>query len=561
MKLAQGLSMSLVAAMMASPAATQDEGGFVERIDVEVTSVDVFVRDADGNPVRGLTAEDFKIYEDGVEREISNFSEVAVTDANVTDANAPVAIDAGVPETPVFSTDLVPTSTQQHFIIYVESSALNRFSRDHAAEDLRELVRTLSDRSIPVMMVLRGFGGEADDLISFTTDSEQLEAMVEKIASSRHAFQTRRPNEMTPFLRHRFLALESVVRSVAGLEGRKAMVAYLGPGLRFAFTDSIQTLEGKQQEMAGMLGGSDKTEYASQPQAEPEIVELTNARSLIRGLVASANEADVTFYPVFGGGLSELESGISGAELMWDGPGNTLAPFEHTRGRMGDYPLFEFQSVREVFNYLARETGGLTAPPTNGFEHINRKAADDVSFYYSLGFRSESSPRRSSIRVEVDQPGVTVRHRLEVLRITPRERAELQTIASLVLPETIEQPEELRFESRVLGVERESWRRNIVSLELSIPYEELVLHSGDRGLEGAFTVLIAASDGAGKLSKVAEQTHRFELEERDRLALEGDSYAYVVPMRMRRGEHVLVVTVMDETSQIRGIRKITIPSG
>lgn len=39
-----------------------------------MVNIDVFVRDRDGRPVEGLTASDFRVFQDGVEMAISNFS-------------------------------------------------------------------------------------------------------------------------------------------------------------------------------------------------------------------------------------------------------------------------------------------------------------------------------------------------------------------------------------------------------------------------------------------------------------------------------------------------------
>ena len=48
-----------------------------ESIEVSIVNVDCVVTDRDGNRVRGLTAEDFWILEQGQVREISNFAEHA----------------------------------------------------------------------------------------------------------------------------------------------------------------------------------------------------------------------------------------------------------------------------------------------------------------------------------------------------------------------------------------------------------------------------------------------------------------------------------------------------
>src|SRR6059058_5308998 len=47
-----------------------------ESIDVKVINVDVVVTDKKGNPITGLTKDDFELYENGQPKVISNFYEV-----------------------------------------------------------------------------------------------------------------------------------------------------------------------------------------------------------------------------------------------------------------------------------------------------------------------------------------------------------------------------------------------------------------------------------------------------------------------------------------------------
>jgi hypothetical protein len=50
-----------------------DQGLFFETVSVNVVNVDVFVTDKAGNRVRGLTKDDFELYEDRKPVQISNF--------------------------------------------------------------------------------------------------------------------------------------------------------------------------------------------------------------------------------------------------------------------------------------------------------------------------------------------------------------------------------------------------------------------------------------------------------------------------------------------------------
>ena len=55
------------------PPAEQEESGYFEEIAVDIVNVEVYVTDKEGQPVAGLTIEDFEIYEDGRPVELVNF--------------------------------------------------------------------------------------------------------------------------------------------------------------------------------------------------------------------------------------------------------------------------------------------------------------------------------------------------------------------------------------------------------------------------------------------------------------------------------------------------------
>ena len=75
------------------PLVTQAQ--LVESIEVRVTNLDVVVTDRSGNPVTGLTKDDFVVVEDGKEQPITNFYEIRA--AAAMEEAAPAAASS-VPE-------------------------------------------------------------------------------------------------------------------------------------------------------------------------------------------------------------------------------------------------------------------------------------------------------------------------------------------------------------------------------------------------------------------------------------------------------------------------------
>ena len=71
------------------------ENKLVETIEVRVTNVDVVVTDRQGNPVSGLTKDDFQLFENRKPQTITNFYEVR---PNSMQASAMAPAEASAPE-------------------------------------------------------------------------------------------------------------------------------------------------------------------------------------------------------------------------------------------------------------------------------------------------------------------------------------------------------------------------------------------------------------------------------------------------------------------------------
>src|SRR5256885_14744736 len=81
---------SIIAAALLLAANALGQRKLVETIEVHVVNVDVVVTDREGNRVRGLTRDDFELYEDKRPQTITNFYE-ARDDVRPPAAQAPAA--------------------------------------------------------------------------------------------------------------------------------------------------------------------------------------------------------------------------------------------------------------------------------------------------------------------------------------------------------------------------------------------------------------------------------------------------------------------------------------
>ena len=137
----------------------------VIRVDTDLILVDVAVTDAGGKPVRGLRAEDFKLYEDGVERPVAFF--------NVERRGGerrPVAV--------VFAVDV--------------SGSVSPEEMARVAQAMRAFSERLDERES--VFALMSFGMSARVLQGFTSSREKLRGALDKLVreagagASTHAY-------------------------------------------------------------------------------------------------------------------------------------------------------------------------------------------------------------------------------------------------------------------------------------------------------------------------------------------------------------------------------------
>jgi len=153
----------------------ENEPQDVIKIDTDLVPLDLVVTDARGKLVRNLRKEDFKLYEDGVERPIASFNI-----EKIEGAPRPVAI--------VFAIDVSGSMTP-------EEAA-------RVSDAMREFSRRLADH--PATFALMTFGMQVKTIQSLTSDREKLE----------RAF-ARLPHESNGMSTHAYDAVDDAVRMLA----------------------------------------------------------------------------------------------------------------------------------------------------------------------------------------------------------------------------------------------------------------------------------------------------------------------------------------------------------
>jgi VWFA-related protein len=136
-------------------------GDDVIRVDTELVAFEVTVSDKDGKPVRGLNAKDFKLFENGVERQIDFFEPV-----RKQNENRPLSI--------VFALDVSGSMTNEE-LVQLQSA-------------LQQFVKRLADYNS--YFAVMTFGMEVKTLQSFTNKPQKLEKTFEKVLRDEEGLST-----------------------------------------------------------------------------------------------------------------------------------------------------------------------------------------------------------------------------------------------------------------------------------------------------------------------------------------------------------------------------------
>jgi VWFA-related protein len=156
--------LCLLAGALAVPAGLAQEGRFGEEVEVLVVEVPVQVL-RDGEPVRGLTAEDFEILEGRKRREIVGFD---VVDLTLTEG---VAAPAAT----------IPVAARRHLLLFFDLSFSRPGSIVRAREAARELVREGLHPSDLVGVATYGRAEGIRIPLGFTSDRGQVELAIESL--------------------------------------------------------------------------------------------------------------------------------------------------------------------------------------------------------------------------------------------------------------------------------------------------------------------------------------------------------------------------------------------
>ena len=358
------------------------------RTGVTRVEVSALVLDGDSVPVRGLTAADFEVLENGVPQVIRSFVPFSYAQDELV---LPEPILGGAAPAPPAS---MPASNY-----YASASRVFALILDDLHVDVRRTrvaraaARRLVEQLTPADLLLVTMTSSSESTGYFTRDRQLALQMIDRFTGQRlldktmagkryggHDFEAERLDHyerLCAMIRNVSFALREV-------SGRRKTVVLVSEGSSFG------------------AGLSDMTVKMPTPTSGGRANVPTGASRVMNDALAAAAAGNVAIYPLSPAGLDVADADLIQVQGLVNGE-LTAAEYSNI--------LTEARQAKEMSRDLAALTGGVSLVDTNDALAGIDRAVRDASSHYILSYEPESPPKGSEYRrleVKVRRPGVRV---------------------------------------------------------------------------------------------------------------------------------------------------------
>jgi len=524
-----------------------------ETIDVRVINVDVVVTDKKGNPVTGLTKDDFQLYENGVPKNISNFYEVQGNKALHAE-NTPVAAPDAKPAPAETAAAVEPENMRRRVIFYIDNLSLAPFNRNRVFKDMKQFAKDVLRPGDEAMIAT--FNRSMKVRLPFTRDLEAIQSMLDTIAGESGegianrseskdvidriqndaqtmddavGYARQYAQSVEHDLRQSVESLNALMSTLAGVEGKKILVLttegfQMEPGREmFYLIDEVGRQKGWESGSSLLQG-----------------MEFDATRD-IQSIAQTANANGITLYAIHAGGLAAMSEGMSADQQQ-------ATPFIVSQEAVSN--------STESLQMIADMTGGLASINTNNFAQAFKNIERDLDSYYSLGYRAgtERVDRQRNLEVRVKNRNYIVRSRQTFVEKSTYAEMNDRVIANLLYKT---KANDLHILVRTgTPVPQDDLFK--VPVEIQIPMESLTLLPQGNEYMGGFSVYVAVANKDGDMSDVNRQSHQIRVPADDFKKLKGKYYAYDVDLLMEGGPNRISIGVIDDVSSVTGFDRIPI---
>jgi VWFA-related protein len=382
---ARPLAFALCLALLSAQLPAQAPRQYTFRALSELVLVNVTLRDRKGNLVRGLTADDFTVLEDGKPQRIASFdlenTDVALP-ANTQQAKVLTAERA--PGTSVPQVDKSAVKNRRLVVLFFDLSSMQPEEVDRAVKAAEDYVnKQMAPADLVAVASL-----DSSLLVNqdFTSDHESLLKAVDGFSSnSGQGYEegSTGATEGTPETGQPFTPDDTeynIFNTDRRLEALRALA------------ESMSQVDQKKS-IIYFASGMDRTGVENQ--------------SELRATINSAVRSNVSIYTLDTRGLEAMVPGGEAQQASLRG----TAPYS------GKATLNQHNAnftTQETLVTLAGDTGGRAFLDSNDFSQVFRRVQEDMATYYLLGYRSSNPVRDGRFRritVRVNRPDLKLVYR------------------------------------------------------------------------------------------------------------------------------------------------------
>ena len=552
-----------------SPQLPADEDDVV-RITTNLVQLDVTVTDKNGRPVPDLRAEDFQLYEDGKEREITNFSYVSTepeTDGpsgeSVASASAASKEKRSKDVPPPPSAPLQRREVRRTIALIVDNLKMAPLSTLSSREGLRKFVdEQMRPGDLVGIYTTRGGSGA---LQQFTSDKAQLHRAIDRVrwyppplgGLGTDIFEAARNDE--------------TVKRVGPGSGGEERMDGVGIGKQTFEDDSTREArergESRNRDLVayGTLGTLRYIIRGMQeaPGRKSAVLfsdgiplfttggDLTRARDIITQVIDSANRAGVVIYTVDSRGVF-VPNMISAIDDVPPDKTDSLREMRLRESRLADGGS----------SLLANETGGLFIRNVNDMDLALKRVMRDQSGFYLLGYRPTEQTFKGGadefrkISVKVKRSGLNVRSRKGFIAVTDEAVRREARGSDRELYTVLASPVNagglyIRLTARVIGDARDGAAARLL---LHLDGKDLTFTDEPNGYRKLVLDVAAVTLGRdGQIIDEFNRTHTVRTggEHLDNIVSNGLTYMADVPVK-KPGVYQLRIVVRDQGSQRMG---------
>lgn len=542
----RAVQTAVMLSLVAAAAAAQQT--LVETIEVRVASVDVVVRDRAGNPVAGMTKDDFELYDDGVRQTLTNFYEVRRTDAGSEARDSDVPLEVRQRRVVVFidSASLTPSRKKamiesvQRFIDggmrsedqcmlvswRMATEVVTAFTNDKAA--LRRGLETIAHVGPAGEMSPEGLAMVRRNIDAWVDNAENNVIPWSQAYTNSRAIVDRYGEQLINRERELLGAVDAISATMAGLRGKKVFV-FVGEHLpqnpaaeMYRYVNDQFHMHVSRNEILNMdtVLGAIGNDMAYQ----------------ISELAREASARGVTMYAI---GADPINS--------------NLAADSSTHVDYG-YSFSRDANTASALQTIASITGGVAITRSSNFDLAFDTITRDLASYYSLGYKpAGEGGHEHKITVKAKNPQLSVRARQTfVVQSTDDQMAD-RAIANLYVDTT---PNDWPISIRS-GLPKRDGKKFIVPIQVVIPATMTFIPQQD-SLAGSFILYFAVGDPRGKTSTVLRRPEDLKIPSSLEKTVRAKPMIFRTALRVNSGESMLSVAILDQLSGTVGFARMKI---